>query len=67
KNIRKLGHICEPVIIGDNVWVGSNVTILPGVSIGDNVVIGAGTVVTKTILNNAIAVGNPAKIIKQNE
>lgn len=66
-NIRGLGHICDPVIIGNNVWVGSNTTILPGICIGDNVVIGAGSVVTKSVPNNTIAVGNPAKIIKRNE
>lgn len=55
----------KPVIIGDNVWIGGSVTILPGVSIGDNVVIGAGSVVTKDIESNSVAVGNPAKVIKK--
>ncbi|MBP5293723.1 MAG: sugar O-acetyltransferase [Clostridia bacterium] len=54
----------EPVTIGDNVWVGANAVILPGVSIGDNCVIGAGTVVTKSIPANSVAVGNPARVIK---
>jgi maltose O-acetyltransferase len=54
----------EPVIIGDNVWIGGSVTILPGVTIGDNVTIGAGSVVTKDIPSNSIAVGNPCKVIK---
>ncbi len=54
----------EPVIIGNNVWIGGSATILPGVSIGDNVVIGAGSVVAKDIPSNTVAVGNPAKIIK---
>ena len=54
----------EPVTIGDNVWVGGNVTILPGVTIGDNVVIGAGSVVTKSFPSNVVIGGNPAKIIK---
>ena len=53
-----------PVIIGKNVWIGSNATILPGVTIGDNAVIGAGAVVAKDIPENAIAVGVPAKVIK---
>ena len=48
-----------PVTIGDNVWIGGSVTILPGVTIGDNVTIGAGSVVTKDIPSNSIAVGNP--------
>ena len=51
------------VIIGNNVFVGANTTILPNVSIGNNVVIGAGSVVTHSIPNNSIAAGNPAKVI----
>lgn len=54
----------EPVTIGDNVWIGGSVTILPGVTIGDNVTIGAGSVVTKDIPSNVVAVGNPCKVIK---
>lgn len=54
----------EPVTIGDNVWIGGSVTILPGVTIGDNVTIGAGSVVTKDIPSNSVAVGNPCKVIK---
>ena len=54
----------EPVTIGDNVWIGGSVTILPGVTIGDNVTIGAGSVVTKDIPSNVVAVGNPCRIIK---
>ena len=53
---------CEwarPVSIGDNVWIGGSVTILPGVTIGDNVTIGAGSVVVSDIPSNSIAVGNP--------
>lgn len=56
-----------PVMIGDNVWVGGGVIILPGVTIGDNVVIGAGSVVTKDIPSNTIAYGNPCKVIKENK
>ena len=55
----------EPVVIGDNVWIGGNVTILPGVTIGDNVVVGAGSVVTKNIPSNVVVGGNPAKVIKK--
>lgn len=55
----------EPVTIGNNVWIGGSVTILPGVTIGDNVTIGAGSVVVKDIPSNSIAVGNPAKVIKR--
>lgn len=54
----------KPVTIGNDVWIGGNVTILPGVTIGDNCTIGAGAVVTHDIPANSIAVGNPAKVIK---
>lgn len=54
----------KPVRIGNKVWIGSNSTILPGVTIGDNAIIGAGSVVTKDIPANAVAVGNPARIKK---
>ena len=54
----------ETVTIGDNVWIGGDVTILPGVTIGDNVVVGAGSVVTKSFPSNVVIGGNPAKIIK---
>ncbi|BCJ93907.1 galactoside O-acetyltransferase [Anaerocolumna cellulosilytica] len=52
------------ITIGDNVWIGGNVVINPGVTIGHNVVIGAGSVVTKDIPDNVIAVGNPCKVIR---
>ncbi len=54
-----------PIIIGDNVWIGANCVILPGVQIGSNVVIGAGSIVTKNIPDNSIAVGNPCRVIKE--
>ncbi len=54
-----------PVTIGNNVWIGGSVTILPGVTIGDNVTIGAGSVVIKDIPSNVIAVGNPCRVIKR--
>lgn len=54
-----------PVTIGDNVWVGGNVVITPGVKIGNNVVIGAGSVVTKDIPDNVIAVGSPCRVIRE--
>lgn len=53
------------VSIGDNVWIGGNVCIMPGVNIGNNVVIGAGSVVTKDIPDNVIAVGNPCKVVRE--
>lgn len=54
----------KPVTIGNNVWIGGSVTILPGVTIGDNVTIGAGSVVVSDIPSNKVAVGNPCKVIK---
>ncbi len=54
----------KPVSIGNNVWIGGAVTILPGVTIGDNCTIGAGSVVTHDIPANSIAAGNPAKVIR---
>lgn len=53
-----------PVTIGNNCWIGGSVTILPGVTIGDNVTIGAGCVVVKDKPSNSVAMGNPAKVIK---
>lgn len=54
----------HPISVGDNVWFGGNVVVLPGVSVGSNVVIGAGSVVTKDIPANVIAVGNPCRVLK---
>ena len=54
----------RPITVGNNVWIGGNVCVLPGVTIGDNCVIGAGSVVTKDIPGGSVAVGNPCKIIK---
>jgi len=55
----------SPVKIGKNVWIGSDCTILPGVEIGDGAIIGAGSVVTKSVPSNSVAVGNPARVIKE--
>lgn len=54
-----------PVRIGENCWIGAGVTILPGVTIGDNSVIGAGSVVTKDIPQNVVAVGNPCRVMRE--
>lgn len=54
----------KPITIGNNVWFGGNVVVLPGVTIGDNSVIGAGSVVTKSIPPNVVAVGNPCKVLR---
>lgn len=65
KDIRNQGiEYAKPVTIGNDVWIGGHVTILPGVKIGNNTVIGAGSVVTKDIPDNAIAYGNPCKVVK---
>lgn len=53
------------VVIGDDVWIGANCTILPGVTIGHNTVVAAGAVVTKDISDNCVAAGVPAKVIKR--
>lgn len=53
------------ITIGDNVWLGGNVVVLPGVNIGNNVVVGAGSVVAKDLPDNVIAVGNPCRIIRE--
>lgn len=52
-----------PIHIGKNCWLGSGVLVLPGITIGDNVIIGAGSVVTKDIPSNVVAVGNPCKVL----
>ena len=57
----------KPVTIGNDVWTGGNVTVLPGVTIGNNVVVAAGAVVTKDIPDNCIAGGVPAKVIREIE
>ncbi len=55
------------VKIGNDVWIGADCTILPGVNIGDGAIVGAGSVVTKDVIKNTIAAGNPAKLIKKIE
>ena len=62
--IRQQGYDYLPVVIASDVWIGANTTILPGTSIGLSAVIGAGSVVTKDIPPFAVAVGNPARVIR---
>ena len=54
-----------PVHIGKNCWIGAGVVIVPGITIGDNVVIGAGSVVTKDLPSNVVAVGNPCRVLRE--
>ena len=58
-------EIALPITVGDNVWIGTNVSVLPGVTIGKNTIIGAGSVVNKDIPDGVIAVGNPCKVIRE--
>lgn len=58
------GQYNLPIKIGRNVWIGANSTVLPGVTIGENSVIGAGSVVTKDIPANVVAVGNPCRVMR---
>lgn len=54
-----------PIRVGNDVWIGADVSVMPGVTIGNNVVIGAGSVVTKDIPDNSVAVGNPCRVTKK--
>ena len=58
-------EIALPSTVGDNVWIGTNVSVLPGVTIGNNTIIGAGSVVNKNIPEGVIAAGNPCKVIRK--
>ncbi|MEE6287822.1 DapH/DapD/GlmU-related protein [Georgenia sp. MJ173] len=53
-----------PIVLGRNVWLGANVTVLPGVTIGDNAVVAAASVVTKDVPANAVVVGSPARVVR---
>lgn len=55
----------KPLVIGDNVWIGMNAVVLPGLSIGNNVAIGANALVNKDLPDNVIAVGNPCRVVKE--
>lgn len=58
-------EIAWPITVGDNVWIGTNVSVLPGVTIGSNTIIGAGSVVNKDIPDGVIAAGNPCRVIRE--
>lgn len=62
--IRKQPYLDKRIVIGDDVWIGANVTVLKGVEIGNGAVIGGGSVVVNDIPEYAVAVGNPAKVLK---
>ena len=57
-------EMAAPIVIGDDVWIGGGAIICPGVTIGNNTTIGAGSIVTKDIPANVVAVGNPCRVIK---
>ena len=57
-------EITKPITIGDHVYIGVNVTIMPGVTIGNNVVVGACSVITKDVPDNCVVAGNPARVIR---
>lgn len=67
KHIRDYPDLLLPVIIGDDVWIGANSSILGGVKIGKGAIIGAGSIVTRDIPDYAIAIGNPARVIRYRE
>ncbi|MBT0993780.1 sugar O-acetyltransferase [Cellulomonas sp. DKR-3] len=55
----------RPIVLGDNVWLGGGVIVCPGVTIGDNTVVGAGAVVTRDLPADVVAVGNPARVVRE--
>lgn len=57
----------QPIVLGDNVWLGGGVIVCPGVSIGDDTVVGAGTVVVKDLPAGVVAVGNPARVVRKTD
>ena len=65
KRIDEQGISTKPVVIGDDVWIGANAVILPGVTIGSHCVVAAGAVVTKDVPDNCVVGGVPAKVIKK--
>jgi maltose O-acetyltransferase len=62
---REKWEAAEPIVIGDNVWLGGGVVVCPGVSIGENTVVGAGAVVVRDLPANVVAVGNPARVVRR--
>jgi maltose O-acetyltransferase len=67
-DIRDLSqHVGGDIVVSDNVWIGARAILLPGVTIGENSIVGAGSVVTQDVPANRIAVGNPARVIRERE
>jgi maltose O-acetyltransferase len=62
---REKWEAAKPITIGDNVWIGGGAILCPGISIGDNTVVGAGAVVTRDLAANVVAVGNPARVMRE--
>ncbi len=67
RTMRERMLAARPIVIGDNVWLGGGVIVLPGVTIGANTVVGAGAVVVRDLPADVFAVGNPARIVKRVE
>ncbi|WP_320824241.1 sugar O-acetyltransferase [Reinekea sp.] len=61
---KKVAQFNVPIRIGNNVWIGAHTVVLPGITIGDNAVIGAGSIVTRDIPANVVAVGNPCRVLR---
>jgi maltose O-acetyltransferase len=64
---RQKWEAARPITIGDNVWLGGGAIVMPGITIGENTVVGAGAVVTRDLPPNVVAVGNPARVVRQIE
>jgi maltose O-acetyltransferase len=64
---RQKWEAARPIVIGDNVWIGGGAIVLPGVTIGENTVVGAGAVVSRDLPANVVAVGNPARVVRELE
>lgn len=62
---KRIAQFNIPITVEDNVWIGANVVVLPGVTIGENSVIGAGSIVTKDVPANVVAVGNPCRVLRE--